>query len=373
MGRKILTLNLGTTSTRVAVYNEKEEIAKKTLYHSESELASFIQKEHVEKRAEMMRTWLDEISIRISDLHAVCMRVASLPKQVTGGVYKVEGLLREDIMARYEPDKPLIHGSDIIIPFTDALAGDCDIPYLCAEPANQNNMIPEARLSGHPLIERDTIFHALNQKSVARDLAEKLGKHYIACNFVIAHMGGGISVSAHQKGRVTDTNNCGGEEGAFSATRSGTLPARKLIDLCFSGRFTHEEMLDSTHPRGGVLAYLGTSDMREVEKRMQGGDKWAGLIFRTMAYRTAKEIGALCAVIEGDLDAIILTGGMAQSKVMSHLIEEKVKRFAPFYIYPGERESEALASGVLRILNREEALAVYPEEVKEDLLWCCRA
>lgn len=359
MGYKILTLNLGTTSTRVAVYEDEAQLAEKSLYHADEEIRTYTQQEHVNRRAAMMREWFAEIGINLSDIDMVSMRVATLPKVVSGGTYRVEETLRDDLCFRYKADGMLKHGTDIIIPFVEAVTEGYDIPIVCVEPANQNNMSPEACISGHPLIERNTVFHALNQKYVAAMLSDKLGKHYNDCNFVIVHMGGGISVCAHQKGRVVDTTNCAGNEGPFSATRCGNMPNRDIINLCFSGKYTHEEMINLMRGNGGMVAYLGISDMRDVEKLINEGDERAALLFRAMAYQTIKHIGAMCTIIEGDLDAIIITGGVANSKMMVDMISDKVSRFAPIYVYPGEKESEALASAALRILNSTDRVSVY--------------
>ena len=361
VGKKILTINLGTTSTRLAVFEEDRLLAERDLIHPEEDIKNMTQKEHVAQRKELMEKWLKEIGVSISSLAGIAMRIANLPKSILGGTIEIKDQLRRDLAAHYQPEKPLTHGTDITLALADAVCGEEKVPYYVVDPANQNNMIPEARISGHPIFQRSTIFHALNQKSVAHLQAEKLGRKYEACNFVVAHMGGGISVCAHEQGRIIDTTNCSGEDGPFSGTRTGTLPARQLIDLCFSGKYRYEEVLGMLLWKGGVSAYLGTGDMREVEKRANSGDEQAALIFRTVAYRTAKEIGAMCAAMNGKVDGIILTGGMSNSQAMCRMIEEKVSRFAPVSVYAGERESEALAAGVLRILNHEEEAAVYPD------------
>lgn len=360
MGKKILTINLGTTSTRLSLYDGAEMMAKKDLYHPDDELKAFTQKEHVVNRGRMVIDWMAECNVTAKDLGAIALRIATLPKPILGGIFLVEGALRADITKRYAPDKSLSHGTDITVALADMICDGLNIPYYAVEPANQNNMIEEARITGLPLIQRTTTFHALNQKSVAHMQAGKLGKTYKECNFVIAHLGGGISVSAHQRGRVIDTNNCGGDEGAFSGNRTGTLPALQLVQLCFSGKYKFEEIIGMLVWKGGVSAYLGTSDMREVEARIKSGDEQAALLFRTVAYRISKEIGALCAAMDGEVDAILLTGGMSNSQRMCDMIISKVGRFAPVSIYAGERESEALAEGALRIMNHEEELASYP-------------
>jgi butyrate kinase len=222
-----------------------------------------------------------------------------------------------------------------------------------------NELTPEARVSGLPLFEREVVFHALNQKMVARTIAGQDGKRYEDCNFIVAHLGGGGSVGAHHKGRVIEVNDCSGSEGCFSPTRVGGLPARKLAELCLSGQYSGKEIMSLLGRSGGVLAYLGTADMRAVQERMAGGDEKAGLIFRAMAYGVAKQIGGCFAALNCAVDYIIITGGIAHSREMVALIRDRIGKLAPVKVVPGELESEALAAGALRILRQEEELAVY--------------
>jgi butyrate kinase len=359
MATKILTLNLGTTSSRLAVFEAGVCRAEQSLYHSEEENAKHTQDEHVGIRKAMIVEWLHGEGLELAGIDAIALRAGGLPKAVAGGTFLVNEALREDLYRKYTAGKPLLHGNQIVMPIADALAAECGAPLYVAEPANQNNMIPEARVSGFPGIERSPIFHALNEKNVARHQAAKLGKAYEDCNFITAHMGGGVSVSCHQKGRVTDTNDCLGSEGAFSATRVGGLPSMRVVDMCFSGKYTQEDIRRLFMERGGVVAYLGVSDMREVEKRMLAGDEKAALIWNSLAYRTAKEIGALCAVVEGGIDGIILTGGMVHSQRMANRIKAFVGKFAEVSVYPGEKESEALAESVYRVLSGAEKCGEY--------------
>jgi butyrate kinase len=359
MGYKILTLNLGTTSTRISLYDGNEPIAEHSLYHPEEELAKNTEAEHVGIRERLIVTWLNETGYELSQIDAIAVRTGSLEKIVAGGAYLVNEALRNDLYKKYMPDRSLMHGNQLIMPIADALAKEFAIKIYAVEPANQNDMIPEARISGFPDIERSAVFHALNEKHVAKLQAEKLKKPYSQCNFITAHMGGGISVSCHQKGRVTDTTNCIGNEGAFSATRVGYLPVIDVVNLCYGGKYTKEELLKTLMSKSGVTAYLGTSDMREAEARAKAGDEEADLLFRTVAYRTAKEIGALCATVKGEIDGILLTGGMSHSEKMVGLITDCVERFGPVSVYPGERESEALAHCVNRVLVGEENSGVY--------------
>lgn len=361
MGNKILTINLGTTSSRLSLWEDKSQIAEASLYHPDEKLQSLTQRQHVEERKGLIRDWLNENKTEIEELCAVAIRAATLPKEPSGGTFQVEGMLRADLEALYEPDAQLRHGRTIILPLLNELLKGNDIPVFVVDPANQNDMIPEARLSGQPHIERDTAFHALNQKMVARIEAAKRGKRYEDCNFVIAHMGGGVSVGAHQHGKVTDVNNCIGQEGPFSPTRVGYLPARKLIDYIFKNDLTHQQAIKLLTGDAGIKGYLGTTDMREVEKRIQEGDEMAALVHDSFAYKVAKEIGGLCAVIREEVDAIILTGGISNSELMVSKIRAYVEKFAPVLVYKGDYENEALAGGVQRVLEGKETLMKYPQ------------
>lgn len=361
---RILTMNLGTGSSKVGLFEDEELISKQTINHSEEELEKLITMEQqLEYRKALILAWLEGLGFSMSDVDAIGLRVGTLPREVAGGTYLIEGLLEEDLMKKYFPDQPLPHGSRIIVPLAKSLAEGYDIKFYLTDPATMNELTPEARISGHPLIERDTIFHALNHKMVARETAKKIGKRYEDCNFIVAHMGGGVSVAAHEKGRIIDVTNCNGEEGCFSPTRTGHLPVRKVIELCYSGKYTLAEMLENTKGKGGVYAYLGTADMEEAERRAKAGDELSARVIKAMAYCTAKEIGACYAVLKGKVDGIIITGGIANSKWMTDLIEERVGDFAPVFVYPGELESEALAAGALRVLQGEEKAAKYPKVV----------
>jgi butyrate kinase len=216
-----------------------------------------------------------------------------------------------------------------------------------------------AKLTGVPGIERSSVFHALNQKAIARRVAEKIGKPYENARFVIAHLGGGITVGAHRYGRVIDVNDALSGEGPFTPERSGGVQAVPLINMCFSGEYTKEELLEKINGRGGMRGYLGTSDEAAVQKMINGGDEFAALVLDSMAYQVSKEIGAMVAVLEGRVDAIALTGGLAHSNRFTGAVKQRVDRLAPLYVFPGENEMLALMSGALRVLRGEEAVAVY--------------
>lgn len=357
---RILTINLGTASTKLAVFSDNCLSEKVTINHKAEEMRNLdTMKDHLEYRRKAVEDWLAGHGYHMGQISAISVRVGLLPKEVAGGTYRIKGSLEKDLMAKYFPDGPLPHGSRIILPLAKALAGRRDIPIFTVDPANTNELIPEAKISGISLFERDTVFHALNHRMVCRYIAGKMGKNYEDCRFIVAHLGGGISVAAHEKGRVIDVNNCDAEYGCFSGNRTGTWPARRLISLCFSGNYTKEDVLKLIKGRGGVYSYLGTDDMQEVERRMLSGDEKAGLIFRAMAYHVSKEIGAYAAALNGMADRIILTGGIANSKTMVSMITEKVEKFAEVETVPGEMESEALAEGAYRVLAGIEKERIY--------------
>jgi butyrate kinase len=216
-----------------------------------------------------------------------------------------------------------------------------------------------AKVSGMPLIERKSIFHALNQKAVAREVAAKLKKKYDSVNLIIAHLGGGITVGCHKKGRVVDVNNGLDGDGPFSAERSGGVPVGDLVKACFSGTYTLQEMKKLIKGHGGMVAYLGTHDMRIVEEQVSESNEKSRLVYEAMAYQVCKEIGAMATVLYGKIDAIALTGGMARSKMFVKRIKDRTEFIAPVYAYPGEREMRALALGALRVLKKEERAREY--------------
>ena len=247
------------------------------------------------------------------------------------------------------------HASNLGAPLAVRLAEEAgNIPAFIVDPVVVDELAPEARLSGTPMIERRSIFHALNQKSAARRLARELGKPYESLNLVVVHMGGGISVGGHEQGRVIDVNNALDGEGPFSPERAGSLPAGELAKLCFSGTYNLDQVMRKIAGEGGLVAHLGTNDLREVVRRVDEGDSHAALVFEAMAYQVAREIGARAAALKGRVDAIVLTGGLAYSSRFTDLVASRVAFIAPIHVYPGENELAALAEGALRVLRGEE-------------------
>jgi butyrate kinase len=233
------------------------------------------------------------------------------------------------------------------------------IPALTVDPPTVDEMCVSARYSGIPQIKRQSSFHALNQKATARKIAARLGKEYDNVNLIVAHLGGGISVGAHRKGKVVDVNNALDGDGPFSPERAGTLPVGDFAKLCFSGDFSREQVLRLVQGGGGLVAYLGTTSGLEIEKRISEGDALAAEIFEAMSYQVAKEIGACAAVLEGKVDAIALTGSLAYSQRLTESLKEKVSFIAQVLLDPGENEMEALAAGAMRYFNGEEQLSHY--------------
>ena len=239
------------------------------------------------------------------------------------------------------------------------IASKLNIPSFIVDPVVVDEMDDVARISGMPELERISIFHALNQKAVARRAAKEMGKPYEEVNFVVAHIGGGVSVGAHNKGRVIDVNNALDGDGPFSPERSGGVPIGGLAKMCFSGDYTLKDIKKKIKGLGGLVAYLDTNDGREVVSRIENGDKEAELIYKAMAYQISKEIGAYATALKGDVDAIILTGGIAYDKMFTSWIKECVGYISDVIIYPGEDEMSALANGGLRVLRKEEEAKIY--------------
>ena len=251
------------------------------------------------------------------------------------------------------------HASNLGGIIAKEMGDELGIPSFIVDPVVVDELSEVARISGIKEVERTSIFHALNQKAIARRFAAEKGKRYEDMNFVIAHMGGGMSIGAHQKGKVVDVANALDGEGPFSPERSGAVPAGKIIDLCFSGKYTEAEMHKMIKGGGGLVSYMGTNNAIEVEKAADAGNEDAKLIYKAMAYQVAKEIGACATVLEGKVDAILLTGGIAYSKAVTDEITKRVEFIAEVKVYPGEDEMQALALGGLRVLKGEEEAQEY--------------
>ncbi len=353
---RILAINPGSTSTKIAVYQNMNPVFVKNITHPSEELAQF---EHVADqfhfRKEIIYKELEAADIQLDKIQAVVGRGGML-KPISSGVYLVNEAMKSDL---YEhPIKE--HASNLGGLIADDIARSLpDAKAYIADPVVVDELDEIARISGHPLFKRISIFHALNQKSIARQHAKSIMKRYEDMNLIVVHMGGGITIGAHYKGRVIDVNQGLDGEGPFSPERSGTLPTGDLVRFCFSGQYEEKEIIKMVVGNGGIVAHLGTNSAYEAEQRAQSGDKQAKFILEALAYQVAKSIGSMVPVLKGDVDAILLTGGVAHSKWITNLIIERVFKFAPVYIYPGEDEMRALAMNGLMVLKGEVEVKEY--------------
>ena len=353
---KILTINPGSTSTKIAVFEDENQVFKKNIKHSAEEVAKYERiSDQKPFRTEVILSELKEAGINIKEMTCIVGR-GGLMHPLTSGVYEVnESMIRDLTSGTYGE-----HASNLGGLIAHDIAVELGIKAYIADPVVVDEMDEVARYSGHPLFPRISIFHALNQKIIARQLAKDLGKKYEDMNIIAIHLGGGISVSAHKKGRVVDTNNALNGDGPFTPERAGTLPAGFLVDACFSGKYTKKEIGQMLKGKGGYVAYLGTNDALEVENAIKAGNKEWEKVYKAMAYQVAKEVGGLAAsAFSMDVDAIFLTGGMAYDKGFCALVKSHVEKIAPVYVYPGEDEMKALALNGLMVLNHETDVKVY--------------
>jgi butyrate kinase len=353
---KILAINPGSTSTKIAVYKNSKSVFLKTIKHTSDELKGFCKiADQFEFRKEIILKELKEADIKIEKISAVVGR-GGLIKPIESGVYEVNDSMKEDIqnciMGEHASNLGALIADDIAKSIPNARA-------FIADPVVVDEMEDVARIAGHPLFKRLSIFHALNQKAIARIYAKTLDKRYEELNLIVVHLGGGISVGAHKLGKVIDVNNALDGEGPFSPERSGTLPSGQLAKLCFSGEFTFDQVKLMIKGQGGLVAHAGTNDAYEVEMKAKAGDPKAKLIQDAMAYNIGKSIGAMSSVLKGSVDAIILTGGIAHNPDLVDYIREMVGFIAPVAVYPGEDEMQALAMNGLMVLRGEVQAKIY--------------
>lgn len=352
---RILTINPGSTSTKIAIYDNEKPVFEEVLRHSTEKLAPYptIYSQYQFRKDVILET-LNKKDINLTKLSAVVGR-GGLLQPIPGGTYEVNDKMLEHLRIGFLGE----HASNLGGIIAKEIASQLNIPSYIVDPVVVDEMDDVARISGMPEIDRISIFHALNQKAVARRAAKDLGKPYEKVNLIVAHLGGGISVGTHKKGRVVDVNNALDGEGPFSPERSGGLPVEGLLKMCYSSKYTKDEIKKKIKGKGGLVAYLDTNDAREVEKMIDQGNKEADLVYQAMAYQVAKEIGNCAAALAGDVDAIILTGGIAYSKMLTGWIKERVEFISQVLIYPGEDEMVALAEGGLRVLRGEEKAKEY--------------
>lgn len=350
MNYKILAINPGSTSTKIAVYDNKELSFKRSIRHDTETINSFDKIfDQYEFRKTAILGALEEANITIDSFDAIVGRGGML-KPIEGGTYLVN-----DSMIEYVKEAPRgEHASNLGCVIAKELGDSINKPAFIVDPVAVDEMADIARYTGMPEIKRQSLFHALNQKAVALKAARQLGKDYKELNLIIAHLGGGISVGMHEKGRVIDVNNALDGDGPMSPERSGGVPIGPLYHMALSGEYTLKEIKRKNYGNGGMVAYLGTNDGFEIEKRIKDGDEFAKFILEVMCYQISKEIGSGATVLKGNVDAIVITGGLAYDKMIIDLIKERVSFISDVIVFPGEDEMESLAYGGLRVLKGEE-------------------
>jgi len=347
---RVLVLNPGSTSTKLGVYTAQGAEWVKSIRHGDEELARFgglPMVARLEYRAGLIEHALQEAGCELGGFAAVAGRGGLLPPMACGTYLVNEAMVEEVKLARLGE-----HASNLGALLALKFAQAAGVNAYIVDPVTVDEWQPCARLSGSPLVKRTAIGHALNTKAVARRFAREQGRAYEELRLILAHLGSGITVSAHCEGRMIDSNTI--EEGPFGPDRTGGLPARELVKLCFSGNYVQREIDRHVFGDGGLFAYLGTRELTEVERRIDAGDEQAALVWEAMVYQVAKEAGAMAAVLSGKVDAVLLTGGMAHSERVVGRLRGYLDWIAPVTVYPGEDELQTLAEGVFRVLNGEE-------------------
>lgn len=353
---RILVINPGSTSTKIAIYQQEKVVFLKTIKHPQEELRKFKRiTDQYEYRKGIVYEELKGADVPVDSIDAVIGR-GGMVKPIASGVYRVNDAMRNDLLeckrGEHASNLGALIAADIakLLPSADAFIAD---------PVVVDELQPLARYSGHPYFERRSVFHALNQKAIARSHAKSIMKKYEELNLIVVHLGGGITVGAHHKGRVIDVNQGLDGDGPFSPERSGSLPVGQLLKVAFSGIYSYDKMSEMIVGKGGMMAYLGTNDAYIAEREARNGDKKCMEVLEAMAYQVAKEIGAMSTVLKGEVDAILITGGIANSKWFCNLISERVYRIAPVHLYPGQDEMGALAENALLALNGEIEIKEY--------------
>lgn len=350
MSKQILVINPGSTSTKVALYENGAALWKEDIKYSRDEIARF---PHIADqrflRREGLRKLLEEKQVDVAGLWALCSRGPDI-YPIGGGTYAVDGEMMDELM-----NNPYIeHACNLGAMMTWPLSQQYHVPAFIVDPGLVDEMIPEAKITGVKGIHRRSQWHALSQRAIYHRVAERLGKPVEETNCVICHMGGGLSVGAHRAGKSIDVNNCLDGDGPMSANRAGAIPNIDILEMAFDQHLSKKEIWGRLVGNGGLVSHLGTENLIEIEGRIEGGDEYAKLVLDSMIYQISKEIGGLCTALKGQVDAIALTGGMAHSDYMVGGIKERVGFLAPVLVYPGECEMEALYEGALRVMEGRE-------------------
>lgn len=355
MEHKILVINPGSTSTKIAVYEDEKELFVKTINHPAEKIEKYSKvQDQFDMRKDMILSVLQEKGYNINELSAVVGRGGMLPS-VKSGAYKVNKTMVE----RLKNNPVFEHASNLGAIIAYEIGNSIGVPSYIYDSVRVDELNVIARISGMPDIPRTSTTHVLNSRAMAMKVAKKYGKKYMDMNFVVAHLGGGISLNIQEKGKFVDVIS--DDEGPFSPERAGRVPCQALINLCYSGKYDNNTMNKKLKGNGGLKAYLNTTDVRDALKMAENGDKNAKIILEAMAYQVAKGIGELATVVDGKVDAIVITGGIAYSEVITSWIKKRVSFIAPVEIMPGENEMESLALGTLRVLRKEENAMEYTE------------
>lgn len=355
MSIKSLIINPGSTSTKIGVFEDETLLFEETLRHSTEEIAQFANiVDQKDFRKNIITDLMKEKNFDLKSLNVIVGRGGML-KPIPGGTYQVTDDLLEDLKIGFQGQ----HASNLGGILAREIGDSIGVPSYIVDPVVVDEMIDLARFSGVPELPRTSVFHALNQKAVAKRYARENNKAYDTLNLIVVHMGGGVSVGAHEKGKIIDVFNALDGDGAFSPERAGAVPSGALVKLCFSGKFTEKEVYKKLVGGGGLNAYMGTNDMRDVERLVLEGDPKATLIRDAFVFQVAKDIGSMACVLKGKVDAIILTGGIAYDKGVVACLKERAEWISPVTVYPGEDELLALAQGAIRVMNGEENVMTY--------------
>ncbi|WP_130862983.1 butyrate kinase [Bacilliculturomica massiliensis] len=359
MDHYILAINPGSTSTKIAVYKNEDELFAESIDHSNEDLARCRGlRDQFEMRRALVFQALEKHDFDKSRLSAAVGRGGQLPPVKAGGYGVNEAMKRRIIQG------PIIdHASNLGALLAAAVAEPQHIPAYIYDAVSSDELKEVAKVTGIPEIVRQSFCHVLNSKATARKVAAQMGGRYEDMNFVVAHLGGGISISAHEKGKIVDVIT--DDAGPFSPERSGSVPILYIVDMCYSGEYSKKDLMKKLRGMGGLKAYLGTHDCRRIEAMIQGGDEKAKLLYQAQAYQISKGIGELSPTIDGTIDAVILTGGMAYSDMLTDMVSKRVSFIAPVVVYPGENELESLAYGALRILRGQEPCNEYVDNYQE--------
>lgn len=342
--KTILVINPGSTSTKIALFRDKEIVISDNIEHDINFLNKYDKLiDQIDFRKNEILKVLEKSEIKLKDLDAIACRGGILPP-LQSGTY----IVNEEMTNYLKYDSPVDHASNLAAVIGYDLSNK-DIPVFITDPVSVDEFIDEARISGIPQLERKSLFHALNMKMVAHQAANELDKDYNECNFIIVHMGGGISVGAQENGKMIDVNNAN-DEGPFSPERSGELPMGDLAKTIFSGKYDEKLLKKRYIGNGGFVGYLKTNDLRTAFKKSESDEK-AKLIIEAMAYQISKEIGAMATVLKGNIDAILITGGLANSENFVEMIKNRISKLGLIMVYPGSFEMEALAEGALKVIN----------------------